>query len=57
MTDRAPLIRVTAMPADADATALEAAARADDKIAGYLTDATVRRVVAVPGRLVNFVLA
>jgi leucyl-tRNA synthetase len=42
--------------ADADATALEAAARADDRIAGYLQGATVRRVVAVPGRLVNFVL-
>ena len=44
------------MPADADAAALEAAARADEKIAGYLDGATVRRVVAVPGRLVNFVL-
>ena len=45
-----------AVPADADAAALEAAARADEKIAGYLDGATVRRVVAVPGRLVNFVL-
>ena len=44
------------MPADADAAALEAAARADEKVAGYLDGATVRRVVAVPGRLVNFVL-
>src|SRR3712207_1340744 len=44
------------VPADADAAALEAAARADDRIAGYLDGATVRRVVAVPGRLVNFVL-
>jgi leucyl-tRNA synthetase len=44
------------VPADADATALEAAARADEKIAGHLDGATVRRVVAVPGRLVNFVL-
>ncbi|RBY85493.1 leucine--tRNA ligase [Blastococcus sp. TF02A-30] len=44
------------VPADADAAALEAAARADEKIAGYLAGATVRRVVAVPGRLVNFVL-
>jgi leucyl-tRNA synthetase len=44
------------VPADADATALEAAARADERIAGYLDGATVRRVVAVPGRLVNFVL-
>lgn len=45
------------VPADADAAALEAAARADEKIAGYLDGATVRRVVAVPGRLVNFVLS
>jgi leucyl-tRNA synthetase len=44
------------VPADADATALEAAARADERIAGYLDGANVRRVVAVPGRLVNFVL-
>jgi len=44
------------VPADADAAALEAAARADERIAGYLDGSTVRRVVAVPGRLVNFVL-
>ena len=44
------------VPADADAAALEAAARVDERIAGYLDGATVRRVVAVPGRLVNFVL-
>ena len=36
------------VPADADAAALEAAARGDEKIAGYLDGATVRRVVAVP---------
>ena len=29
---------------------------ADEKIAAWLDGATVRRVVAVPGRLVNFVL-
>jgi leucyl-tRNA synthetase len=44
------------VPTDADAAALEAAARGDEKVAGYLAGATVRRVVAVPGRLVNFVL-
>ncbi|MDQ1661075.1 MAG: leucyl-tRNA synthetase [Blastococcus sp.] len=44
------------VPADADAAALEAAARADEKVAAYLDGATIRRVVAVPGRLVNFVL-
>jgi leucyl-tRNA synthetase len=45
------------VPADADATTLEAAARADERIAGYLDGTTVRRVVAVPGRLVNFVVS
>jgi leucyl-tRNA synthetase len=44
------------VPADADAAALEAAARADEKTAAWLDGATVRRVIAVPGRLVNFVL-
>jgi leucyl-tRNA synthetase len=45
-----------AVPADADAEALEAAARADDKVAAQLAGKTVRRVIAVPGRLVNFVV-
>ncbi len=44
------------VPADADAAAVEAAARADDRVAALLEGATVRRVVAVPGRLVNFVV-
>jgi leucyl-tRNA synthetase len=44
------------VPADADAAALEEAARADEKIAAQLAGKTVRRVVAVPGRLVNFVV-
>ena len=42
--------------ADADATALEAAARADDKVAALLDGATVRKVIAVPGKMVNFVI-
>ena len=33
----------------------EAAARADEKVAALLDGATVRKVVVVPGRLVNFV--
>ncbi|MBB3675725.1 leucine--tRNA ligase [Modestobacter versicolor] len=45
-----------AVPADADAAALEAAARADEKVAAQLDGKTVRRVIAVPGRLVNFVV-
>jgi len=42
---------------DIDAAALEAAARADEKVAGLLDGRSVRRVIVVPGRLVNFVLA
>ncbi|MEI8337230.1 MAG: class I tRNA ligase family protein [Actinomycetes bacterium] len=47
--------RVT-VSVSADAATLEAAARADEKIAELLEGATVRKVIAVPGRLVNFVL-
>ena len=43
--------------ADADQAACEAAARADARIAELLAGATVRKVVVVPGRLVNFVVA
>ena len=48
--------RVT-VAADADRDALEAAARADDKVAALLVDATIRKVVVVAGKLVNFVVA
>ncbi len=41
--------------ADASDAELEAAARADERVAGHLEGATVRKVVVVPGRLVNFV--
>jgi leucyl-tRNA synthetase len=41
---------------DVDAAGLEAAARADDKVAALLDGVTVRKVIAVPGRLVNFVV-
>ncbi|MGH9258560.1 MAG: class I tRNA ligase family protein, partial [Acidimicrobiales bacterium] len=44
------------VPADADADTVEAVARADANVAVLLEGATVRRVVAVPGRLVNFVV-
>jgi leucyl-tRNA synthetase len=43
------------VPAGLDAAALEAAARADAKVAALLEGATVRKVIAVPDRLVNFV--
>ncbi|MEK9500068.1 leucine--tRNA ligase [Gaopeijia maritima] len=41
---------------DADAGTAEAAARAEDNVARYLESATVRRVIHVPNRLVNFVV-
>jgi leucyl-tRNA synthetase len=44
------------VPAGADAPAIEAAARADERVAGLLEGRTVRKVVVVPGRLINFVV-
>ena len=44
------------VPPDADKAAMEAAARADEKIAELLAGATVVKVIVVPGRLVNFVV-
>ncbi len=42
-------------PADADADALEAIALADDKVKQLLEGKTVRKVIAIPGRMVNIV--
>jgi leucyl-tRNA synthetase len=47
--------RIT-VPTDADAAVLRAAAEADPKIAELLAGRTIAKVVAVPGRMVNFVL-
>jgi leucyl-tRNA synthetase len=47
--------RVSAPP-DADRAALERVARADARVATHLAGRTVRKVVAVPGRLVSFVV-
>ena len=47
--------RVT-LPADADAEAMKAAAAADPKIAELLAGKEIVKIVAVPGRLVNFVV-
>ena len=44
------------VPAGADATALQAAAAADPRIAEQLAGRRIVKVVAVPGRMVNFVL-
>ena len=41
---------------DAGRDTAEAAARADDNVARYLDGATVRRVIHVPNRLINFVV-
>jgi len=50
-------VRATVVvPADADAAGMETAARADDKIAAHLDGRSVRKVITVPGRLINFVL-
>jgi leucyl-tRNA synthetase len=48
--------RIT-VPADADQAAVEAAARADEKVAAHLGGRLVRKVVVVPGRLINFVVS
>ncbi|HET6772879.1 MAG TPA: leucine--tRNA ligase [Acidimicrobiales bacterium] len=45
------------VPADADAATMETAARADERVAALLAGTSVRKVVAVPGRLVNFVVS
>ncbi|MEN4478171.1 leucine--tRNA ligase [Mycolicibacterium cosmeticum] len=42
--------------ADADKAALEAAALADEKVLAFLDGATPKKVIVVPGRLVNLVV-
>jgi leucyl-tRNA synthetase len=44
------------VPAGASDDELEAAASADARIAAALEGRTVRKVIVVPGRLVNFVV-
>ncbi|MGV0791290.1 leucine--tRNA ligase [Mycolicibacterium sp. XJ1819] len=46
---------ITVAP-DADREALEAAALADDKVQAFLDGATPKKVIVVPGRLVNLVV-
>ncbi len=41
---------------DADPATMEAAARADEKVLAALQDRAARRVITVPGRLINFVV-
>jgi leucyl-tRNA synthetase len=47
---------VVQVPADADAASMEVTARADGKVAAALNGRQTRRVIAVPGRLINFVV-
>ncbi|NCA10274.1 leucine--tRNA ligase, partial [bacterium] len=44
------------VPAGADAEAMKAAAAADPRIAEHLAGRQIAKIVAVPGRLVNFVM-
>jgi leucyl-tRNA synthetase len=44
------------VPAGADNSVLEAAARADEKVAEWLRGKTVAKTIVVPGKMVNFVL-
>ena len=43
------------VPADADKAAIEAAALSDEKIAALLDGTAPRKLIVVPGRLVNIV--
>jgi leucyl-tRNA synthetase len=42
------------VPAEATSEEMEAAAKADEKIAAILQDKEIAKVIVVPGRLVNF---
>ncbi len=44
------------VPADADTAALEVAALADEKVQAFLDGKTPKKVIVVPGRLVNLVV-
>ncbi len=44
-----------AVPADADRASIEAAAMDQDNVQRFLVDVTVRKVIVVPGKLVNIV--
>ena len=44
------------VPSESDGAAIEAAARKDERIAALIEGKTIRKVVIVPGKLVNFVV-
>jgi leucyl-tRNA synthetase len=41
---------------DADTDAIKAAALSDEKVQAFLSGAPVKKVIVVPGRLVNLVI-
>jgi leucyl-tRNA synthetase len=47
---------VVRVPADADQAALEAAARADEKVQEWVAGKRIVKVIVVPGKLVNLVV-
>jgi leucyl-tRNA synthetase len=47
---------VVEVPAGADQDTVEVAARAEERVAAALDGKTVRRVINVPDRLINFVV-
>jgi leucyl-tRNA synthetase len=50
------LVTVVKVSADADAKTIEATALADEKVQGRVADKAVRKVIVVPGKLVNLVV-
>ena len=44
------------VPADADRTALEAAALNHERVKDLTSSKTIRKVIVVPGRLVNIIV-
>jgi leucyl-tRNA synthetase len=50
------LVTVVKVAADADAKSIEATALADEKVQGRVADKAVRKVIVVPGKLVNLVV-
>jgi leucyl-tRNA synthetase len=47
---------VIRVPADADNAAVEAAARASEKVQQFIVGKTIRKVIVVPKKLVNIVV-
>ena len=43
------------MPADVDKATMEAAALDDENVKRFIADNTIRKVIVVPGKLVNIV--